>query len=202
MFVPEGVVTNERMSRLMDTSDEWIRQRTGIAERRYARKGTSSSDLGFEAAKRALDDAGLGARDLDLIVFTTMTPDHYFPGNGGLLAQKLGLETTHALDIRMQCAGFLSGLQVADAFVRSGSYRRVLLVDNLIISGQTMSRFATMVDELGATVIGIGTLWNSADDEIAGHPVFGLLNTLYKAHLPDECPLCQNGGPPAETVPY
>ncbi|PYQ34874.1 MAG: 3-oxoacyl-ACP synthase [Acidobacteria bacterium] len=128
MFVPEGVVTNERMSRLMDTSDEWIRQRTGIAERRYARKGTSSSDLGFEAAKRALDDAGLGARDLDLIVFTTMTPDHYFPGNGGLLAQKLGLETTHALDIRMQCAGFLSGLQVADAFVRSGSYRRVLLV--------------------------------------------------------------------------
>ena len=128
MFVPEGVVTNERMSRLMDTSDEWIRQRTGIAERRYARKGTSSSDLGFEAAKRALDDAGLGARDLDLIVFTTMTPDHYFPGNGGLLAQKLGLQTTHALDIRMQCAGFLSGLQVADAFVRSGSYRRVLLV--------------------------------------------------------------------------
>jgi 3-oxoacyl-[acyl-carrier-protein] synthase III len=128
MFVPDSIVTNERISRLMDTSDEWIRQRTGIAERRYARKGTSSSDLGFEAAKRALDDAGVEARDLDLIIFATMTPDHYFPGNGGLLARKLGLETTHALDVRMQCAGFLSGLQVADAFVRSGSYRRVLLV--------------------------------------------------------------------------
>jgi 3-oxoacyl-[acyl-carrier-protein] synthase-3 len=81
MFVPEGVVTNERMSLLMDTNDEWIRQRTGIGERRYARKGTSSSDLAVEAARRALDDAGLEARDLDFIVFATMTPDHYFPGH-------------------------------------------------------------------------------------------------------------------------
>ena len=128
MFVPEGVVTNDRMSRLMDTSDEWIRQRTGIEERRYARRGTSSSDLGFEAAKRALDSGGLVASEIDLVVFATMTPDHYFPGNGGLLAKKLGLDTTHAIDVRMQCAGFLSGLQVADAFIRSGAYKRVLLV--------------------------------------------------------------------------
>lgn len=128
MFVPEGVVTNERMSRLMDTSDDWIRQRTGIEERRYARKGTSSSDLGHEAARRALAGADLEPADLDFIVFATMTPDHYFPGNGGILAKKLGLDTTHALDIRMQCAGFLSGLHVADAFIRSGTYRRVLLV--------------------------------------------------------------------------
>ena len=128
MFVPEGVVTNERMSRLMDTNDEWIRQRTGIEQRRYARKGTSSCDLGVEAARRALDDAGLRPEDIDLIVFATMTPAHYFPGNGGLLAEKLGLQTTHALDIRMQCAGFLSGLHVSDAFIRSGTYRRVLLV--------------------------------------------------------------------------
>ncbi len=128
MFVPEGVVTNDRMSLLMDTSDEWIRQRTGIEQRRYARKGTSSADLGHEAAARALSAANLEPGDLDFIVFATMTPDHYFPGNGGLLAKKLGLDSTHALDIRMQCAGFLSGLQVADAFIRSGTYRRVLLV--------------------------------------------------------------------------
>jgi len=128
MFVPDGVVTNERMSRLMDTNDEWIRQRTGIEQRRYARKGTSSCDLGVEAARRALEDAGLEAGDVDLIVFATMTPAHYFPGNGGLLGAKLGLDKTHALDIRMQCAGFLSGLHVADAFIRSGTYRRVLLV--------------------------------------------------------------------------
>ena len=128
MFVPEGVVTNERLSRLMDTTDEWIRQRTGIEERRLARRGVSSVDLGFEAARRAIEDAGIGPADLDLIIFATMTPAHYFPGNGGLLAAKLGLSKTHAIDIRMQCAGFLSGLQIADAFIRSGSARRVLLV--------------------------------------------------------------------------
>ncbi len=128
VFVPDGVVTNERMSRLMDTTDEWIQQRTGIRERHYARKGTSSADLGHEAAKRALESAGLAASDVDLIVFATMTPAHYFPGNGGIVAAKLGLSSTPALDIRMQCAGFLSGLQVSDAFIRSGTYRRVLLI--------------------------------------------------------------------------
>jgi len=128
MFVPEGVVTNDRMSRLMDTTDEWIRQRTGIEQRRYARRGTSSSDLGVEAARAAIEDAGLEPGDLDFIVFATMTPAHYFPGNGGLLATRLGLDRTPALDIRMQCAGFLSGLQIADAFIRAGTYRRVLLV--------------------------------------------------------------------------
>lgn len=128
MFVPPDVVTNARMSKVMDTTDDWIVQRTGIRQRRYARRGMSSCDLGFEAATRALADAGMAAEDLDLIVFATMTPAHYFPGNGGLLAARLGLATTHALDIRMQCAGFLSGLQISDAFVRSGSARRVLLV--------------------------------------------------------------------------
>jgi 3-oxoacyl-[acyl-carrier-protein] synthase-3 len=128
IFLPPGIVTNARMSRLMDTTDEWIRQRTGIEERRYARRGTSSCDLGVEAAKRALESGGLEPKDIDFIVFATMTPAHYFPGNGGLLAERLGLHETPALDIRMQCAGFLSGLQVADAFIRSGTYRRVLLV--------------------------------------------------------------------------
>src|SRR5512142_1498444 len=88
VFLPDGVVTNERMSRLMDTTDEWIQQRTGIRERRYARKGTSSADLGAEAAKAALADAGLPASDVDLILFATMTPAHYFPGNGGIAAAK------------------------------------------------------------------------------------------------------------------
>ncbi|HTO75174.1 MAG TPA: 3-oxoacyl-[acyl-carrier-protein] synthase III C-terminal domain-containing protein [Thermoanaerobaculia bacterium] len=128
IYPAESVVTNDRLSRLMDTTDEWIAQRTGIRERRFARKGTSSADLGIEAARRALEDARLGPADIDFIVFATMTPAHYFPGNGGLLAAGLGLATTPALDIRMQCAGFLSGLQVADAYIRSGAARRVLLV--------------------------------------------------------------------------
>ncbi|MEA2584407.1 MAG: orotate phosphoribosyltransferase [Thermomicrobiales bacterium] len=93
-------------------------------------------------------------------------------------------------------------LTIAEELVDLIRGRRVLLLDNLVISGQTMSRFASMVDELGATVIGIGTLWNSADEEIAGHPVFGLLNTLYLAYPTGRCPLCLDGAPPAEEIPY
>lgn len=128
VHLPDAVVTNDRISRLMDTNDEWIQQRTGIRQRRYARKGTSSVDLGVEAARAALADAALAPEDVDLVLFATMTPAHYFPGNGGIAAAKLGLTRTHAIDLRMQCAGFLSGLQVADAFIRSGAARRVLLI--------------------------------------------------------------------------
>jgi 3-oxoacyl-[acyl-carrier-protein] synthase III len=165
MFVPEGVVTNERMSRLMDTSDEWILQRTGIAQRRYARKGTSSCDLAVEAARRALAEAGCEPSDIDLIVFATMTPDHYFPGNGGLLAARLGLETTPALDIRMQCAGFLSGLEVADAFIRSGSYRRVLLVGaecHASLYPWTDTEWAVMFGEADGPVTPEAYAWGTA----------------------------------------
>ncbi|HQR47135.1 MAG TPA: 3-oxoacyl-[acyl-carrier-protein] synthase III C-terminal domain-containing protein, partial [Thermoanaerobaculia bacterium] len=135
MYVPPQVVTNAMMSRIMDTSDEWIVPRTGIRERRFTAPGVGSAEIGAEAARAALADAGLAAEEIDLIVFATMTPDHYFPGNGGLLADRLGLKTTHALDIRMQCAGFLSGLQTADAFIRSGMYDRILLVGAEVHSG-------------------------------------------------------------------
>ena len=170
MFVPEGVVTNDRMSLLMDTSDEWIRKRTGIEQRRYARKGTSSADLGFEAARRALDDAGLDAGEIDLIVFATMTPAHYFPGNGGLLASRLALSTTPALDIRMQCAGFLSGLQVADAFIRSGTYRRVLLVGaecHASLYPWTEAEWAVMFGDSEGPVSPEGYAWGTAQRDRA-----------------------------------
>lgn len=134
-YVPPRVVTNEMMSRIMDTSDDWIIQRTGIRERRFVEPGIGSAELGARAARAALEDAGLSVDDVDFIVFSTMTPDHYFPGNGGLLARHLGMKTTHALDIRMQCAGFLSGLQTADAFIRSGMYKRILLVGAEVHSG-------------------------------------------------------------------
>jgi len=135
MYVPPQIVTNEMMSRFMDTSDDWIIQRTGIRERRFVERGIGSAGLGAKAAEAALADAGLGIDDIDFIVFATMTPDHYFPGNGGLLARDLGMKTTHALDIRMQCAGFLSGLQTSDAFIRSGMYDRILLVGAEVHSG-------------------------------------------------------------------
>jgi 3-oxoacyl-[acyl-carrier-protein] synthase-3 len=123
------------LSRIMDTSDEWVVPRTGIRERRYVEAGVGSAELGANAARAALEDAGLAASDIDFVIFATMTPDHYFPGNGGLLASRLGMAGTHALDIRMQCAGFLSGLQTADAFIRAGAAKRVLLVGAEVHSG-------------------------------------------------------------------
>lgn len=134
-YLPPQVVTNAMLSRIMDTTDEWIVPRTGIHERRFVEPGVGSAEIGAYAAQAALDDAGLTAKEIDFVVFATMTPDHYFPGNGGLLAHRLGMTTTHALDIRMQCAGFLSGLQTADAFIRSGAYDRVLLVGAEVHSG-------------------------------------------------------------------
>src|SRR5450759_1292607 len=136
MYVPPHVFTNDMMARMMDTTDEWVIQRTGIRERRFAPAGTGSAQLGVEAARAALANANLTPSDIDLVIFATMTPDHYFPGNGGLLTAALGMKpSTHALDIRMQCAGFLSGLQTADAFIRSGMYDRILVVGAEVHSG-------------------------------------------------------------------
>ena len=135
MYVPPMVVTNHMLSRIMETTDEWVVQRTGIRERRYVTPGIGSAEIGALAAEAALADAGLTAADVDFVVAATMTPDHYVPGNGGLIANRLGMKTTHALDIRMQCAGFLSGLQVADAYIRSGMYDRILLVGSEVHSG-------------------------------------------------------------------
>lgn len=126
--LPPHVVTNEALSRLMDTSDEWIRVRSGIQERRYAEPGQGSTDLGVIAARNALADAGLGPGDIDAVLFATMTPDHLLPGNGPLLQAAVGLRDIPTFDIRQQCSGFLYGLELADLFVQSGRYRRVLLV--------------------------------------------------------------------------
>ena len=134
-YVPPLVVTNGMLARIMDTSDEWVVPRTGIRERRYVEPGVGPAELGEKAARAALDAAGLAPSDIDFVIFATMTPDHYFPGSGGLLAARLGMGYTHALDIRMQCAGFLSGLHTADAFIRSGAYRRILLVGSEVHTG-------------------------------------------------------------------
>jgi 3-oxoacyl-[acyl-carrier-protein] synthase-3 len=128
-YVPSRVVTNDDLAKLMTTSDEWIVQRTGIRERRYIEhSGIGASDLAVPAVKMALEHAGLQAKDIDAIIFATLSPDHNFPGSGCFLADKLGLPGVPALDIRNQCSGFLYGLSIADAWVRSGTYARVLLV--------------------------------------------------------------------------
>lgn len=126
--VPDRQVDNQMLARVMETDDQWIRERSGIATRFYVEPGVASSDLGAQAAAAALDDAGMAASELDYIVCATMTPDHYFPGSGTAIQDKLGIDPLPALDIRQQCAGFAYGLQVVDALIRSGVARRVLLV--------------------------------------------------------------------------
>ncbi len=128
--VPDRVITNDDLSKLMDTSDEWIRTRTGIQERRWVPQEDRewTSDLALAASRMALERAGMDARELDCIVFATVSPDYMFPGSGTLLQHKLGVPEIPCLDIRNQCTGFLYGLSVADAWIRTGQYRRVLLV--------------------------------------------------------------------------
>jgi 3-oxoacyl-[acyl-carrier-protein] synthase-3 len=126
--VPERIVTNADLSRMMDTSDEWITQRSGIKTRHWVSEGETGVTLAREATCQALANAGLKAADLDCIVYCTCTPDHFEPGNGVFLQRELGLRDIPAIDVRNQCSGFLYGLSVADAWIRTGQYRRVLLV--------------------------------------------------------------------------
>ena len=128
--LPTRLVTNDDLGLWMDTSDEWIRQRTGIEQRYWVPEegGVGASDLGFEASKIALERAGWKPADIDLIIFATLSPDINFPGSGCLLQHKLRLESTPALDIRQQCSGFVYGVATADAFIRSGLYNRILFV--------------------------------------------------------------------------
>ncbi len=127
-YVPGEPVTNEALSRVMETSDDWIYQRTGIRQRYYAPDGVGCSDLAKIAAERALDSARLSPKDVDYIIFATMTPDYLFPGSGGLLGAKLGIPGVPALDIRQQCAAIPFGLQVANGLVQSGAANTVLLI--------------------------------------------------------------------------
>ncbi len=126
--VPDRVVTNDDLSRMMDTSDEWITQRSGIKTRHWVEEGETGVTLARQAALQALAKAGMKPADLDCIVYCTCTPDHFEPGNGVFLERELGLTDIPAIDVRNQCSGFIYGLSVADAWIRTGQYRRVLLV--------------------------------------------------------------------------
>jgi len=126
--VPERVVTNDDLAQIMDTSDEWITQRSGIKTRHWVSDGETGVTLARQAALQALAKAGMKATDLDCIVYCTCTPDHFEPGNGVFLQRELGISDIPAIDVRNQCSGFIYGLSVADAWIRTGQYARVLLV--------------------------------------------------------------------------
>jgi len=133
-YVPPKRVTNDDLAKLMTTSDEWIHLRTGIRERRFAEPGVYCSDLALKAVEQAVADADISVGDIDFIIFATLSPDHFFPGTACYLQAKLGLEGVPCLDVRNQCTGFMYSLAVADAFVRSGMYRRVLVVGSEVHS--------------------------------------------------------------------
>ena len=128
MYVPPRVVTNDDLAKRFPTTDEWVRQRTGIEQRRYAEEGIAASDLGKIAAELAIEKAGIGKDEIDCILFASLSPDHHFPGGGCYMQEKLGMRGVAVMDIRNQCTGFLYGLATADSFIRTGLFRNVLVV--------------------------------------------------------------------------
>ncbi|WP_278035171.1 3-oxoacyl-ACP synthase III family protein [Flavobacterium nitratireducens] len=134
-YVPSNVVTNADLSKIMDTNDEWIQERTGIKERRHIVKGEdTTTTMGVKAAKIAMERAGIDKNDIDFIVFATLSPDYYFPGPGVLVQRDLGLKTVGALDVRNQCSGFVYALSVADQYIKTGMYKNVLVIGSEVQS--------------------------------------------------------------------
>ncbi|MGE5107502.1 MAG: 3-oxoacyl-ACP synthase III family protein [Sphingobacteriales bacterium] len=129
MYVPEHIVTNNDLTKYMDTSDEWIQERTGIKERRYAhRTKETTATMGVEAAKVAIERSGITPQDIDFIIFATICPDYYFPGCGVLVQRAMKMKEIGALDVRNQCSGFIYALSVADQFIKTGMYKNILVI--------------------------------------------------------------------------
>lgn len=150
-YVPERVLTNHDLARLVDTSDEWIRQRTGMLERRIAREDEAASDMALEAAKRALDAAGLKATDLDMIIVGTISGDMPMPACAAFLQRKLGVSQIPAFDVSAACAGFIYGLSIGDQFIRSGTYKRIL-----VVGVELLSRILNWKDRVTCVLFGDG----------------------------------------------
>ena len=134
-YVPENVVTNDDLSKIIDTNDEWIQERTGIQERRHIIRGQdTTTSMGVKAAKIAIERSGISNDDIDFVVFATLSPDYYFPGPGVLVQRDLGLRTVGALDVRNQCSGFVYALSVADQYIKTGMYKNILVIGSEIQS--------------------------------------------------------------------
>jgi len=161
MYVPENIVTNDDLSKVMETSDDWIIERTGIKERRHIKKGDGNTTaiMGVKAANIAMERAGIDKNDIDLILFATLSPDYYFPGSGVLAQELLDIPTCPAMDIRNQCSGFIYAISTADQFIKSGMYENVLVIGSENHSGgldmTTRGRGVSVIfgDGAGAAVI-------------------------------------------------
>ena len=134
-YVPDNVVTNDDLSKVIDTNDEWIQERTGIQERRHIIPGEdTTTSMGVKAAEIAIKRSGVAKEDIDFIVFATLSPDYYFPGPGVLVQRDLGLKTIGALDVRNQCSGFVYALSVADQYIKTGMYKNILVIGSEVHS--------------------------------------------------------------------
>ena len=134
-YVPENVVTNDDLSKLMDTNDAWIQERTGIQERRHIVRGEdTTTTMGVKAAEIAIERSGVAKEDIDFVVFATLSPDYYFPGPGVLVQRDLGLKTVGALDVRNQCSGFVYAISVADQYIKTGMYKNILVIGSEVHS--------------------------------------------------------------------
>ena len=161
MYVPENVVTNEDLTDIMDTSHDWILERTGILERRHikAGDGNTTASMGVKAAKIAIEHAKINKDDIDLILFATLSPDYYFPGSGVLVQENLGIKTCPAMDIRNQCSGFIYALSTADQFIKTGMYKNILVIGSENHSGgldmSTRGRGVSVIfgDGAGAVIV-------------------------------------------------
>jgi 3-oxoacyl-[acyl-carrier-protein] synthase-3 len=166
-YLPPHIVTNDDLSSYMDTTDEWIQERTGIKERRYVEKGVGPSDLAIPATEQALEAAGLKVSDIEFIIFATSTPDFYAPGSGCVLQEKMGFNEIGALDIRVQCSGFIYGLSIAEQYIRTGTFKNILL-----IGAEVQSTAMNLTDEGRDTAIifgdGAGAAIISATEENRG----------------------------------
>ncbi len=173
-YVPDNIVTNDDLSKIMDTNDQWIQERTGIKERRWVKPGDGQStfSMGLEAAKKAISNSGIKKEDLDLIVFATLSPDYYFPGPGVQVQEALEINTIAALDIRAQCSGFVYSISVADQFIKTGMYKNVLVIGSELqshgIDKSTRGRSISVIfgDGAGAAVL-------TREDD----PTIGILST-------------------------
>lgn len=183
-YVPPRIVPNHELEKMMDTSDEWITQRTGIRERRWVEEGVRTSHIGARAVTQLLDKTGLKNSDVDLLIAATLSPDYFFPGIGTTIQTELGLRNIGAIDIRAQCSGFTYGLSIADAFCRTGQYRNIVYVGaevhSPVLDKTTRGRDVAVLfgDGAGAVLIQSNSLEETGEMPRAQNKVRGIIDSL------------------------
>jgi 3-oxoacyl-[acyl-carrier-protein] synthase-3 len=191
-YLPARTVTNEELAKTVDTSDEWIQQRVGIKERHIAAEGEFTSDLAVAAARAAMDDAGLGIADIDLIIVATTTPDYTFPAAATLVQMKLGMQHGFAFDIQAVCSGFVYAVTTADSYIKNGLANRVL-----VIGAETFSRLLDWTDRTTCVLFGdgAGAVVMERVELADGEPERGVLSSALRSDGRHWDKLYVDGGP-------